>query len=155
MCCRRLGILKRTRSRKNAPCINYSVQCQYTLLAQSVEQPPSSFSPSSHTSMGTPYTDVAQLADASDLRSEKLWVRGPPSVPRRSTLRTAQKRRFRKCRPFFGCASGLLLSPSNHASMGASLGRVPESGQTGRTVNPLANACVGSNPTSPTKKEFK
>ena len=28
-----------------------------------------------------PYTDVAQLADASDLRSEKLWVRGPPSVP--------------------------------------------------------------------------
>ena len=28
-----------------------------------------------------PYTDVAQLADASDLRSEKLWVRPPPSVP--------------------------------------------------------------------------
>ena len=29
-------------------------------------------------------------------------------------------------------------------------GRMPESGQKGRTVNPLATACVGSNPTSPT-----
>ena len=29
-------------------------------------------------------------------------------------------------------------------------GRMPESGQKGRTVNPLASACVGSNPTSPT-----
>ena len=29
-------------------------------------------------------------------------------------------------------------------------GRMPESGQKGRTVNPLASAYVGSNPTSPT-----
>lgn len=29
-------------------------------------------------------------------------------------------------------------------------GRMPESGQKGRTVNPLASAFVGSNPTSPT-----
>ncbi len=28
MCCRRLGILKRTRHRENAPRINHSVQCQ-------------------------------------------------------------------------------------------------------------------------------
>lgn len=31
-------------------------------------------------------------------------------------------------------------------------GRMPESGQKGRTVNPLASAYVGSNPTSPTKQ---
>ena len=31
-------------------------------------------------------------------------------------------------------------------------GRMPESGQKGRTVNPLAAAYVGSNPTSPTKQ---
>ena len=30
-------------------------------------------------------------------------------------------------------------------------GRMPESGQMGRTVNPLPRGCVGSNPTSPTK----
>ena len=29
-------------------------------------------------------------------------------------------------------------------------GRMPESGQMGRTVNPLPKGCVGSNPTSPT-----
>ena len=29
-------------------------------------------------------------------------------------------------------------------------GRMPESGQKGRTVNPLPQGCVGSNPTSPT-----
>ena len=31
-------------------------------------------------------------------------------------------------------------------------GRMPESGQLGRTVNPLPQGCVGSNPTSPTTK---
>ena len=40
-----------------------------------------------------------------------MRVRVSLCVPRRSTLRTAQKCRFRKCRPFFGCASGLLLLP--------------------------------------------
>ena len=34
-------------------------------------------------------------------------------------------------------------------------GRMPESGQKGRTVNPLASACVGSNPTSPTKIQLR
>lgn len=38
--------------------------------------------------MGTPYTDVAQLADAPDLRSASLWVQIPPSVP--PMLRVAQ-----------------------------------------------------------------
>ena len=32
-------------------------------------------------------------------------------------------------------------------------GRMPESGQMGRTVNPLPHGCVGSNPTSPTIRD--
>ena len=110
-------------------------------------QPPSSFSPSNHASMGTPYTDVAQLADASELRSEKLWVRGPPSVPRRSTLRTAQKCRFRKCRPFFGCASRLLRLPRRakdpiSGSIAAATGE--KNATVHRTVFPLRWARMGS-----------
>ena len=31
-------------------------------------------------------------------------------------------------------------------------GRMPEADQKGRTVNPLASVCVGSNPTSPATK---
>ena len=37
---------------------------------------------------------------------------------------------------------------------GVPIGRVPESGQTGRSVNPLAFACVCSNPNSPNKHKY-
>ena len=47
-----------------------------------------------------------------------MRVRVPQGLPSRKSLRTVQKCRFHKRRPFFGCASGLLLSPSNLASMG-------------------------------------
>ena len=59
----------------------------------------------------------------------------PPSM-----LRVAQLVRAPGCGP-----GGQRFEPAH-----APHGRMPESGQKGRTVNSLASAYVGSNPTSPT-----
>ena len=46
-------------------------------------------------------------------------VRVRSAAPRRRSLRTAQKTRFRKSRVFFGCAPGLLLLPTRPAPLGS------------------------------------
>ena len=96
-----------------------------------------------------------------------MWVRIPPLQP--FMLRVAQMVRAP------GCGPGGRRFETGHAPHGflAQLverqtedlrvpgpipgeptiyGRMPESGQMGRTVNPLPQGCVGSNPTSPTTK---
>ena len=98
-----------------------------------------------------------------------MWVQLPPLQP--FMLRVAQMVRAP------GCGPGGRRFETGHAPHGflAQLverqtedlrvpgpipgeptiyGRMPESGQKGRTVNPLASAYVGSNPTSPTINLF-
>ena len=94
-----------------------------------------------------------------------MWVHLPPLQP--FMLRVAQMVRAP------GCGPGGRRFESSHAPHGflaqlverqtedlrvpgpipgepTTYGRMPESGQLGRTVNPLPQGCVGSNPTSPT-----
>ena len=96
-----------------------------------------------------------------------MWVQLPPLQP--FMLRVAQMVRAP------GCGPGGRRFETGHAPHGflaqlverqtedlrvpgpipgepTTYGRMPESGQLGRTVNPLPQGCVGSNPTSPTIK---
>ena len=96
-----------------------------------------------------------------------MWVQLPPLQP--LMLRVAQMVRAP------GCGPGGRRFETGHAPHGflaqlverqtedlrvpgpipgepTTYGRMPESGQLGRTVNPLPQGCVGSNPTSPTIK---
>ena len=93
-----------------------------------------------------------------------MWVQLPPLQP--FMLRVAQMVRAP------GCGPGGRRFETGHAPHGflaqlverqtedlrvpgpipgepTTYGRMPESGQKGRTVNPLASAYVGANPTSP------
>ena len=51
--------------------------------------------------------------------SDTVPVRVRSAAPRRRSLRTAQKTRFRKSRVFFDCAPGLLLLPTRPALLGS------------------------------------
>ena len=51
--------------------------------------------------------------------SDTVPVRVRLAAPRRRSLRTAQKTRFRKSRVFFDCAPGLLLLPTRPALLGS------------------------------------
>ena len=96
-----------------------------------------------------------------------MWVQLPPLQP--FMLRVAQMVRAP------GCGPGGRRFETGHAPHGflaqlverqtedlrvpgsipgepTTYGRMPESGQLGRAVNPLPRGCVGSNPTSPTIK---
>ena len=97
-----------------------------------------------------------------------MWVRIPLLQP--SMLRVAQKvrasgcgpegRRFESAHAPHGILAQLVERQTEDLRVTGPIpvdptiyGRMPESGQKGRTVNPLASVYVGSNPTSPTKRK--
>ena len=93
----------------------------------------------------TPTPATIYVACSSDGQSARLWpwrssVRGRSPTPHGSLAQLVERQ------------TEDLRVPGPIPGGPTTYGRMPESGQLGRTVNPLPRGCVGSNPTSPTIK---